>query len=528
MKEGNLVKRHLQCRCDVFNMAKYCMIYTFVFGLMAHLYAFANFTISHDSLVGFHSLDETKVELGRFGVVLYKYITSGIATLPWTAGIIALLFVGISNTLICRIFGLQTVWQMMLVSGIMVTNTTLTSLIATYMHDLGADTLALLMSVFAAYIWNVFYKNPSENLKNIILPAFVGILSMIIALSLYQAYLSVTVIIILFVLFIDMLEGKTFWQVMKAGLFAAGCILVSCLIYLLLVDVACEVSGLPKNTESYNSISNMTNDSISFLSRLYTTYFDVLQAFILHPISSFRYPIVRYIHCGLLLFFAILFIRKWWDIGIKEKALTVIMIVIAPFAMNISGFLDGMSHDLMIYALWLVYIPFIVLVSRENGWKVVSWEKRGRIVAAALIGVVIVQNVQTANTVYVKKDAGRQATISRVTSILAMIEQQEGYVYGETPVALLGYALSNEEPMLQEGNIEELTGGSASQITYSSVWNAYLGDVLSYQINLCGVEQVQQLQARPDVMEMPCFPSYGGVRMIDGIIVVKLSNDGYR
>lgn len=64
MKEGNLVKRHLQCRCDVFNMAKYCMIYTFVFGLMAHLYAFANFTISHDSLVGFHSLDETKVEIG--------------------------------------------------------------------------------------------------------------------------------------------------------------------------------------------------------------------------------------------------------------------------------------------------------------------------------------------------------------------------------------------------------------------------------------------------------------------------------
>lgn len=99
---------------------------------------------------------------------------------------------------------------MMLVSGIMVTNITLTSLIATYMHDLGADTLALLMSVFAAYIWNAFYKNPSKNLKNIILPAFVGILSMITALSLYQAYLSVTIIIILFVLFIDMLEGRHF------------------------------------------------------------------------------------------------------------------------------------------------------------------------------------------------------------------------------------------------------------------------------------------------------------------------------
>lgn len=527
MEKGNFVKKHLQFRCDTYNAAKYGIIYTFLFGLIGHLYAFANFTLSHDSLLNLHSLDEVKVQLGRFGVVLYKYITSSFVTLPWTAGIIALLFLGIANVLICRMFGLEKVWQIMLVSGIMVTNTTITSLIATYTHDLGADTFALLMSVVAAYIWTNFYKSPTKKLIYIILSAFAGILSLIIMLSIYQAYLSVTIVLIMFVLFIDLLERKSFWQVMKAGFIAVGCILISCLIYLPLVDVACDISGWPKITEGYNSISNMTNNSISFSTRISTAYSNVWKAFIHHPISSFRYPMVSYINGGLLLFFVLLFARRWWKIGIKEKVLTVIMIVVMPFAMNISGFLNGMSHDLMIYAVWLVYIPIIVLASRENDEETILWKKRGRIAAVALIGVLIFQNIQTSNTVYMKKDVERQATISRVTSILTAIEQQEGYVYGETPVALIGYPLSNEETMLQEGNISDLTGAGAAQITYSIVWNSYLADVLSYRLNLCDANQANQLRIRPEVMEMPCFPSWGGVRMIDGIIVVKLSNDGY-
>ena len=271
----------------------------------------------------------------------------------------------------------------------------------------------------------------------------------------------------------------------------------------------------------------MTNNSISFSTRISTAYSNVWKAFIHHPISSFRYPMVSYINGGLLLFFVLLFARRWWKIGIKEKVLTVIMIVVMPFAMNISGFLNGMSHDLMIYAVWLMYIPIIVLASRENDEEAISWKSRGRIVAVALIGLLIFQNVQTSNTVYMKKDVERQATISRVTSILTMIEQQEGYVYGQTPVALLGYPLSDEETMLQEGNISDLTGAGAAQITYSIVWNSYLADVLNYKINLCGVQQVNELMARPEVVEMSCFPSYGSVRMIDGIIVVKLSNGGY-
>lgn len=178
----------------------------------------------------------------------------------------------------------------------------------------------------------------------------------------------------------------------------------------------------------------------------------------------------------------------------------------------------------MIYALWLSYIPIVKLISRENNVEIAFGRKIEHITVMALIGFIIVANIQTANTVYLKKDVERQATISRVTSMIEMIEQQENYVYGEIPVALLGYPLDNEELMLAEGNIRTLTGsGSVNQITYYGVWQSYLINVLNYKMNLCQEEQIYELWDHPEVMEMPCFPNNSSIKMINGIVVVKFS-----
>lgn len=519
MKEGNFIGKYLDGRCDVPALVKTVFFYTVLFGLAAHLYAFANFTISHDSLAALHALDAEKIWLGRFGVVVYKFLTASFVTMPWTSGVFALLFIGLANIMICRIFQLQRVWQIILVSGVLTTNITMTSLISTYMHDLGADAFALLMSVVAAYTWNCIYR---DSLKRVALVAL-GIFSMVTTLSIYQSYLSVTMIIILFVLLLDLLDGEKFISVMKSGLFAVACILVSCLIYLGLALAASHVSGMGMDTSSYNSLSNMYNTSITLGSRIVTAYMNLLKAFLTFPISSLRYSMVSLIH-GLLLCFAFYMgVKKWWKIALGEKILSAALVVITPFVMNISGFLDGMSHDLMLYALWFIYIPIIILAERENDGESMLWKKRGRMATLALIALVIAANIQTANTVYVKKDAERQATLSRVTSMLSIVEQQEGYSYGETPVALLGQPLADEELVMEEGRIGALTGSEASdQITYGAVWQSYLKNVLNYKVNLCSEEQVDELLNRPEVKEMPYFPSKDGVRMIDGIIVVKL------
>lgn len=154
MKEENMIGKYLNYKCNGLDFVKAIFLCTILFGLAAHSYAFLNFTISHDSLGALHSLDSGKIQLGRFGVVVYKFITGSFVTLPWSAEVFCLIFVGMANVLICRIFHLDKLWQIILVSGILITNIAITSLVSTYMHDLGADTFALLMSVVSTYAWN--------------------------------------------------------------------------------------------------------------------------------------------------------------------------------------------------------------------------------------------------------------------------------------------------------------------------------------------------------------------------------------
>lgn len=93
-------------------------------------------------------------------------------------------------------------------------------------------------------------------------------------------------------------------------------------------------------------------------------------------------------------------------------------------------------------------------------------------------------------------------------------------------MALLGLPLDGEKLVMAEGRVGSLTGSEeCNQITYRSVWQSYLANVLNYDMNLCLDEQAAELQNRSEVKVMPCFADKGGVKMIDGVMVVKFSED---
>lgn len=516
-RENNMIKTkktiditsYLDKNLSINELMKNSLFYTFLFGLCAHMYAFTNLTVSHDSLGALHAFDAWKVSLGRFGVVIYKFFTGSFITLPWSAGIISLTFVAISVFLICRIFCLTKRWNVLAVSGILITNMTVTSLIATYIHDLGADMLALLFSVLAAYIWSRIKQYsesppkhifPSDNKRNIIIPYLLFIFCIISSLSLYQSYLSVTLVIILLILLRDLCEGKSFIKVLKTGSLTSIYILAACLAYLVLALLACKVIGEPLNTSSYNSLSNITNASIPVTSRLFNTFYNVIKALFIKPQSLFRYPAVIFAHILLIGISIRSGIKKWLNLKIKEKILATGMILSIPFAMNISGFLNGFSHDLMFYAIYLFYIPVIILNSKESVMEAAYKRKKRIFTILGMIGIIIFSNIQSANAFYVKKDTERQATLSLVTQALSVISQQNGYQYGKTPIAFLGNPLDQEEIRLSEGNMEDLPGFDLrAQVTYYDTWNAYMKNILNYKVNICTLEEIEALEMKKEV-----------------------------
>ena len=104
------------------------------------------------------------------------------------------------------------------------------------------------------------------------------------------------------------------------------------------------------------------------------------------------------------------------------------------------------------------------------------------------------------------------------------LEKQAGYVPGETPVAFLGTPGVRLELPEELRYLEGYTGGwSLSQITDSKQYGAYFRYVLQLRVNLCDDWTRLALEDNEQVRQMPAYPQEGSVRMVDGVLVVKMS-----
>ena len=194
------------------------------------------------------------------------------------------------------------------------------------------------------------------------------------------------------------------------------------------------------------------------------------------------------------------------------------LVCLRPTAFNSAAILlAGSATQLMTFAGELLYLLPLLCRERE--------ERQGaplRAVAAVLLCCVLWQHVVYANQVYLKKELDKTATMALSARIIDRIELLEGYVPGETPVAFVGRLDRND--YLNRGRDEfralDKTVGLWSD--YSATYNLgrYLTDYLNYPLVWDTETDFSQL---PEVQAMPAFPDAGGIRMVDGTVVVKLS-----
>ena len=114
-----------------------------------------------------------------------------------------------------------------------------------------------------------------------------------------------------------------------------------------------------------------------------------------------------------------------------------------------------------------------------------------------------------------------------MTRVLFHMEQTDGYVPGETRVALVGSLLESKAYTVKLGyeSLEGRTLENEISIMYYRNYRMYLNNILGYPINLAELEESERIAQRKEVMEMPAFPSPGCTKMIGDTLVVKLSDN---
>ena len=507
---------------------------TFIWGFLAHGYGIIDSNFTHDSLIEFNSVifgNNVKIMNGRFMAPIYRNFSRTDLTLPWLIGILGLLWCGLAVYLAVRMFQIGNKAMVFVIAGIFTVNLSVSSTIATFIHDFDCDMLSLMLSVAAAFCWKM---HPWGWLA--------GALMLMASLAFYQSYIAVTIVLVMFVSILDLMDTVPFRDVFTRGLKAIAMLLLGGILYYIAMRFAQIYTGYAMMTDEYNSVDkplellSMTFWDLKYLIRsTYLAWYNKL----VNAISP--YPSISSLATKLVLAFiggcVFLGVLKK-NVRFPEKVLCLILLILMPFAMNILYFLTlEQSHELMRFAMWLTYFFALLLGRWLTGYlKEVNLPRVAKIlhkyaalpavICTFLVLVVIHGGVQTANAMYLKKDLEHDAYMAVVNRIIYRMESFDGYEPGVTPVAIVGLPAQMAEIIPGFETYRDPNGMWTSDALWfadPSRWNAYFNYIMMNSAKFAASDIWYSMPDNPQVMEMPIYPAAGSLAMIDDVLVVKLS-----
>ena len=498
--------------------------FTLFWGLLAHAYAFLQDSFSHDVLNALYADGvETywKMQLGRFGTVIYRRLIRVPLTMPWLCGLLGLFWAGLAVFLTGKLFELRSKLGLFVLSGIFTVNLTVIAMTASYLYEMDMDMFALLLSAAAAFAWARFGW-PG---------AVLGALLCTGVLSLYQSYISVVLALVMLLCIRRLLTGWRFRDAFFPGLRSILMLGAGGGLYYALLQMMVRVKDITLDTGSYNSVFTALepgNNAPGLLERLHAVYREFGGTFFDPAVShlsagAWRLNALLLILAAVLLVWVLLKNRPGW----AETLLALVLLALLPLGLNAARiFSGGAAHDLMKYGFWMIYLLPLLLALSLPGKKEM---RLCSALAAALLLLLLWDNVQTANALYVKKDLEQDATLSLMTRAIGRIENEPGYVPGETTLVFVGAGGTLNPGVYGYEAYSDITGAeSPSAIPFSdgtyyyNAYRAYFRYVLNTRVNLAEPAVWTKVQEDERVADMPVYPAEGCLRELDGIWVMKL------
>lgn len=496
---------------------KYIFICTLIFMVVAHGYCYTNLNFSHDSMRTYFWTRSDTIEIGRYMIPLFL-ILRGKYYPPLIVGLFTYIFMSLTIYLLVDIFKIKSKLNILITSGILVTASTLTLLNATYLEFSDFYTFVILLMTFAAYLW----KNFKRGYLYAIIPIFIG-------LGIYQSYICFFIGIILLLSIKDILENKNNKYIFFKGLKAIGTLVISLLLYAISLKVVTAVTGITLASK-YNSVAGVGDfGSIGNIINLIKGTYEKTFFYITNP-STYYKKVVAILNLILIIITSglIIFYLKKNKVSKENKLLLLILVLILPFGINIVYFLGkGVEHQLMIYSLFLLYVFAILLTEKFSLDRKLKKENLTKyfiyFINASLI-LIIISGIIYSNQCYLKKNLEFDTTLTTINRIIDRMEQVDYYEVGTTKVAIVG-ELQNSLISARRKDFDYQSVGLNQNFstTYYKSYVQYFKNYLSYPINLVDEKAMKEISTKEEVKEMDVFPYKNYIKMVDDVLVIKLS-----
>lgn len=474
----------------------------------AHGFLFSNEFFSHDSVSYFTYGTGTPAfytGIGRFLIPLYEQLKGDVAA-PWLIGLLFTLWMAGTGLLAADLLEIRSRGGVALTCALLCANMSLTLTGATYVYCMDEYAFALLCA--AGAVW-LFARGRWRD-------AAAGVGALVVSLAVYQAYFTVAAALCFLVILRRTAAGETLARVVRDGVRYLALLAGSFLLYYGLWGAVCAVMDVEKRRVEESLLAGGGLGRIlSLVKEANVDYVSGL--FDGGGVLGWLMPAVHLLLLCELVFCLWALLRKP-GLAVGNKALLAILVCLIPTAFNaVWVLMNGGATQLMTFAGELLYLLALACREPDRGRPLPH-----RAGIAALLCLVLWQHVVFANQVYMKKDLEKNAALVLAGQVIGRIEGTEGYVPGETPVAFAGRLDHNGYLNRGREAFRDLEGTVGLWSDTAATYNLgrYLTDYLNYPLRW---DTETDFSQRQEVRAMPVFPAAGSAAVVDGTVVVKLS-----
>lgn len=496
-----------------------------LFGLMTHLYQFTNKLYNYDELAITPAGYGIGAEAGRWFLQLFGGYTAswfGNYSLPLLNGLMSLFLVAVSAALVADAFRVKSRIFAAAIGGLMAVFTPVVCMFY-FMYAAPFYSLAIFFSVLASYL---VLKYPKK-----LLPHLIAVVLLACSLGTYQAYYAnaacmFVMHLILVSAFSD--EGTTVKEIVLTGVRYLAVLAAALIAYLLLHKFFVALWDVQMvNYQGMDSMGQMTAEQL--LGALKNCFWSMKQLAAGHIMSLSP---TRLFHRAFKLVYLIFGVSIVGVLFLKKGAWIKKVFVLFGFAIfPVALFLiypmspGAWAYTLMGYA--AVFLPVFLVIWVEKFCENITFRQSvtalAQWVTALLTISMVLLYVWYGNGCYMALEYTKYHDLAYYQTMVTQIKSLEGYT-DEMPVAIIGNEISDATNNMGSmvGSTFGLDGRTESNINAYSR-NSIITKYLGFAPRFCSYEEIVELMKEEVVREMPCYPDEGAIQIVDGVVVIKLT-----
>ncbi len=500
-------------------------ISTILIGLFAHAFIMLNVLHNHDTINSTPDGVGAGLSSGRWVFQLIQDFSNKYGwhyNIPVVNCFSALIILSLSACIIISIYHINDLIYCILTGGIFVTFPSVSSMMF-FSYRVHYYAIAIFLVVFAIYL---------VKKGQMVIPAIL----MAISCGIYQAYFPLAITMILLLFLHEMITSHySFTNNLARGIKYIIILILGLILYYIILQFLLSIYNV-KLTD-YQGINQMginLSEIPDILKNVYTTFFHLpfIEYWDINQSALTKACIlIFYIISAALIVFSIP--KKQGGVKL-EIIVTLAMLPIAVNSIIIMCAHGKFIYTLMVYSLVFLYLLPIILIETFND----NNSKSSRLkkvfinilntVISLFLSLVIMNYIWNANGNYLSLYYTNQQTIHYFQTLVTRIQSTEGYT-DELPVLYVGETIEDASfdsslyenaPFLYGGNITSTyLINSYSRLCWIKCYLGYNPPQLTDQ------KEINSFSNNAAVMAMPCYPDDGSIKIIDGVIVVKFSEE---